>query len=426
MKPADAAPLSYYAATAHARPAFPTLHGEVTADVAVAGGGYTGLNTAIELAERGYSVVLLEAQRVGWGCSGRNGGQVIGGIAAYTRLLRHCGAEDARRLWQAGVDGLAIVYDRIRRFNIDCDLKLGYFDAAWNARQLRELVQHLETQQSLGYPHALRLVESAGLHEVIGSEAYVGGVLDGGSGHIHPLNLCIGEAVAAATLGVRIFEQSPVTDLEHGAEAVLRTAGGSVRARHAVLAGNAYLGGVAPRLRQYFLPVGSYIMATEPLSASQAAELLPLDCAVCDQNTLLDYFRLSADRRLLFGGRCNHTGREPRDIKGTLLPRMLKVFPRLRGVRVDFEWGGTVAFAPKRIPQLGRLADNVLYAQGYSGHGIVASHVAGRMLAETIAGQAGGFDLLSRLRHWRFPGGKWFATPALALGMTYFRLRDLL
>lgn len=417
---------SYYAATADWLPPFPALAGSVDADVAIVGGGYTGINAAIELAGRGFSVVVVEARHVGWGCSGRNGGQVIGGISAYEHLLRQLGRDDARILWQAGVEGLDIVYGRVRRFDIDCDLKMGYFDAAWNDRQMRDLLRHHETQQSLGYPHALHVIGPDRLSSVIGTDAYVGGVIDAGSGHLHPLNLCLGEAAAAAAMGVRIFEQSAVLGLKTGAIPEIRTALGVVRAKHVVLAGNAYLEGVARRLRQYFLPVGSYLIATEPLSPRLAQELLPMDCAVCDQNTLLDYYRLSADRRLLFGGRCNHTGREPRDINGTLLPRLLKVFRQLRGVRVDFEWGGTVAFAPKRIPQLGRLEGNVLYAQGYSGHGIVASHVAGRLLAEAITGQAGGFDLLSRIKHWRLPGGKWLATPALALGMTYYRLRDLL
>jgi glycine/D-amino acid oxidase-like deaminating enzyme len=417
---------SYYAATANRLPPFPALAGSVEADVAIVGAGYTGINTAIELAGRGLSAVVVEARQVGWGCSGRNGGQVIAGVTAYERLLRQVGSDDARILWQAGVDGLDIVYGRVRRFGIDCDLKMGYFDAAWNDRQMRDLLRHHETQQSLGYPHALHVIGADRLSSVIGSDAYVGGVIDAGSGHLHPLNLCLGEAAAAASMGVRIFEQSPVTGLKTGAAPEIRTASGVVRAKHVVLAGNAYLEGVAPRLRQYFLPVGSYLIATEPLSPRLAQELLPMDCAVCDQNTLLDYYRLSADRRLLFGGRCNHTGREPSDIKGTLLPRLLKVFRQLDGVRVDYEWGGTVAFAPKRVPQLGRLDGNVLYAQGYSGHGIIATHVAGRLLAEAIAGQAGGFDLLSRIKHWRFPGGKWFATPALALGMTYYRLRDVL
>lgn len=426
MNHPDRNPRSYYSATANWLPRFPALSGSETADVAIVGAGYTGINAAIELVGRGFSVAVVEARHVGWGCSGRNGGQVIGGIAAYERLLRRFGRDDARVLWQMGVDGLDIVFGRVRRFAIDCDLKTGYFDAAWNDRQMRELLSHHETQQALGYPHALHVIGADRLGSVVGTDAYVGGVVDAGSGHLHPLNLCLGEAAAAARMGVRIFEASPVTGLITGATPGIRTASGSLRAKYVVLAGNAYLEGVAPRLRQYFLPVGSYLIATEPLPSRLASEILPMDCAVCDQNTLLDYYRLSADRRLLFGGRCNHTGREPRDIKGTLLPRMLKVFRQLRGVRVDYEWGGTVAFAPKRIPQLGRLKGNILYAQGYSGHGIVATHVAGRLLAEAIAGQAGGFDILSKLKHWRFPGGKWFATPALALGMTYYRLRDLL
>jgi gamma-glutamylputrescine oxidase len=416
----------YYAATARPYPAFPALAGEVEADVAILGGGYTGVNAAIELRERGYSVALVEARHVGWGCSGRNGGQVIGGLAALSRLEKHLGPEAARVLWEAGTAGLDIVHGRIRRFGIDCDLKQGHFEAAWTRRQMAELLEEREAQLRLGYPHPLTAVEGLAMAEVLGTTAYVGGVLDGGCSHLHPLNLCIGEAQAAAAAGVRIFEHSPVVRVVPGARPALHTEGGRVTARHVIIAGNAYLDGVVPALRDRILPAGSYLVATEPLPEATARALIPADCAVSDANVLLDYYRLSGDSRLLFGGRCNYSGQRPRDIAGTLVPRMLKVFPSLEGVRIDYQWGGTVAVSLKRIPQLGRLPGNILYAQGYSGHGVVATHVAGRLLAEAVAGEAGAFDVLSRLAHRRIPGGRLATTAILFLAMSYFRLRDLL
>ncbi|MGH8249057.1 MAG: NAD(P)/FAD-dependent oxidoreductase [Gammaproteobacteria bacterium] len=417
---------SYYAASMNAGRDYPELEGSLRTDVALVGGGFTGLNAAMELVLRGYSVALVEARHIGFGCSGRNGGQVISGIAAYDRLLRQLGETGARTAWQMGVEGMQIVQGRIRQYAIECDLKFGYFNVACTRRQMRGLLATRALEDALGYPFPVSVIEKKDLPSVIGSDRYVGGVFDSGSGHLHPLNLCRGEARAAEALGVRIFERSPVTRIEDHATPRVHTARGRVEAEYIVVAGDAYLGGLVRELSPYILPAASYIIATQPLAPELASRILPRDCAVSDENTLLDYFRLSADKRLLFGGRCNHTGRVPKDITGALRPRMLRVFPQLQDIGIDYEWGGTVAISLKRIPQLGRLRGNIFYAQGYSGHGIVATHVAGRLLAEVISGHAERYDLLSRIRHWRLPGGKWFATPALAIAMTYYRLKDLL
>lgn len=415
---------SWYAATANAAPVFPRIDGDVDADVAIVGAGFTGINTAIELADRGLRIAVLDANRVGWGCSGRNGGQMISGLASHDRLERALGPHQAAALWRLGVEGMDLVRKRIDRFSIRCDLKPGVFLAACNERQMHELREFRARELAMGYPHGLDLIERGDLRSVVGTDAYRGGVLDRGSGHLHPLNLCLGEAIGAAGLGVRIFEHSAVTRIERGRRARVHTASGSVVADHVVLAGNAYLGGLVPALAGRILPAGSYLIATEPLAEELARELFPRDSAVCDSNVLLDYYRLSPDRRLVFGGRCNHTGRVPRSIRAALLPRLLRVFPALHGVRVDYEWGGTVAVSLKRIPQLGRLPGGPWYAQGYSGHGVVARHVFGRLLADAITGGSREFEMLAGLRHWRLPGGRWFASPALALGMTWYRLRD--
>lgn len=415
---------SWYAATSNPTGPWPGLEGDLEADVVVVGAGFTGINAAIELADRGLNVVVLEARRVGWGCSGRNGGQMISGLAARERLAGALGRDNAAKIWRLGVDGMDLVRRRIARFGIQCDLKPGVFLAACNARQLRDLRAFQASELALGYPHGLEFIEGADVRSVVGTDAYPGGVLDQGSGHLHPLNLCLGEAGGAAALGVKIFEQSAVTRIDPGPRPRVHTARGSVSARHVVVAGNAYLGGLVPELSGYILPAGSYLIATEPLSESVARELFPRDSAICDSNVLLDYYRLSTDRRLLYGGRCNHTGRVPRSIKAALLPRLLRVFPSLEGVRVDYEWGGNVAVSLKRIPQLGRLSGGLWYAQGYSGHGVVATHVFGRLLADAILGAAPEFDLLAGIRHWRLPGGRWFANPVLAIGMTWYRLRD--
>ncbi len=418
---------SYYEATRNRFEHWPTLSSELSADVCVVGGGYTGIATALELIERGVSVVLLEARTIGWGASGRNGGQLIRGLCEVDKIDRMLGRETADLFWQMGIDCVQIVRERVERFDIDCDLRWGFADIAIKQRQFDALRAQVDELHEHRYPHAVELVERDQLAaKVVASERYVGALIDRGSGHLHPLNLCLGEAAAAASLGVQIFENSPVVKLQSGARPRVVTAQGSVTASTVVLAGNAYLGGLEPRLSGYVLPAGSYIIATEPLGEARARQLIPQNLALCDQNVVLDYFRCSADHRLLFGGRCNYSGREPRDIGATLLPRLQQVFPQLRDVKVDFAWGGNIGISVNRIPQLGRLGGNIVYAQGYSGHGVGTTHMAGRVLAEAICGDSTRLDLFGRIRHWRLPGGRWFGSPALALGMLYYRLKDLL
>lgn len=429
MPDADHAP-SYYAATANRRLQCPPLEGEAQADVCIVGGGLTGLNTAIELAERGLSVLLLEARRLGWGASGRNGGQLIRGLGhELERFHPQLGEAGIHELKRMGLEAVQIVRRRIEQHAIDCDLTWGYCDLANRPRDLERFREEQAELESLGYPHALRLLEAGEMHEVIGSERYCGGLVDMGSGHLHPLNLLLGEATAAQALGVRLHEHSAVTRIEHGPEIRLYTPRGRVRVTTLVLACNAYLDRLEPRLAGKVLPAGSYILATEPLPPPLAAELLPRNMAVCDQRIALDYFRLSADRRLLFGGACHYSGHDPRDIAAYMRPKMLNVFPQLSGMKIDYQWGGMIGIGANRLPQIGRLEKrpNVYYAQAYAGHGLNTSHLAGRLLAEAIASRhSHGFDLFARVPHRRFPGGRHLRSPLLALGMLWYRLREWL
>jgi len=417
---------SYYAASANWRTDYPRLEGETRCDVAVVGAGYTGVSAALALADRGYDVCLLEANRVGWGASGRNGGQLIDGFTDLGRIEKRLGREAADIVWQMGLECRDLVLERIDRFGIDCDLKFGYIDLALKASDIAEFHRRKADLERRGYPHTLRIVEREDLPRYIGSQRYLGGLVNEGSGHLHPLNLCLGEVRAAEELGVRVHEQTPVTRIDHGERPRAFTPHGSVRADSIVLAGNAYLGRSEPRLDGLVIPAGSYIIATEPLSEEQAQDVLPRDMAACDQRVALDYFRLSADRRLLWGGLCNYSGRTPRDISASLRPGMVRVFPQLERTRIDYEWGCYIGISIKRIPQLGRIDGNTWYAQGYSGHGLAPSHMAGLVLAEAIAGDLERFDVFERVRHMRVPGGRWFANPALALGMLYYRLKEIL
>lgn len=421
---------SYYAASAHAMPDYPQLTSDLIADVCVIGGGFTGVNTAIELAQRGLSVVLLEGRRIGWGASGRNGGQLIRGIGHdVSGFARYVGEDGVRYLQGAGIESVEVVGRRIREHAIDCDLRWGFCELANTAAQFAAFQAEQVGLEALGYAHRTRLVSAQDMQQVVASTAYAGGLVDMGSGHLHPLNLVLGEARLAESLGVRIFEQSPALEIIHGSTVQVRCAAGSVRAGSLVLGCNAYLDELEPRLSGKVLPAGSYIIATEPLAPEVAARLIPHNLALCDQKVGLDYYRLSADRRLLFGGACHYSGRDPVDIAAYMRPKMLKVFPHLADVRIDYQWGGKIGITAHRFPQVGRLSEypNVFYAQGYSGHGLNVTHWTARLLAEAIhAGHSQGLDIFSAVPLMTFPGGKALRSPLLALGMLWYRMREVL
>ncbi|MFZ5960856.1 NAD(P)/FAD-dependent oxidoreductase [Pseudomonas knackmussii] len=430
MTHSDEHAASYYAATARDKQQYPSLAGDVRADICVIGGGLTGVNTALELAQRGHSVVLLEARRIGWGASGRNGGQLIRGIGHdVSGFAKYVGEEGVRYLEQAGVDSVALVAGRIRELNIDCDLRWGYCDLANTPAQYAAMVEEKAALDAAGYPHQTQLVPPERMHEVVASDQYAGGLIDMGSGHLHPLDLVKGEARAAASFGAQVFEQSPVLRIEHGKTAVVHCAQGRVFANNLVLGCNAHLDELEPKLTGKVLPAGSYVVATEPLSEAVAAKLIPQNMAMCDQKVGLDYYRLTADRRLLFGGACHYSGRDPKDIGAYMRPRVLKVFPQLENVRIDYQWGGMIGITANRFPQVGRLKahPNVYFAQGYSGHGLNVTHWSAKLLAEAIhTGQSKGLDLFSAVPHLTFPGGKLLRSPLLALGMAWYRMREII
>ncbi len=419
---------SYYAATAHASPLREPLRGEVTADVCVVGGGIAGCSTALHLAERGYKVVLLEGQRIGWGASGRSGGQAIFGFAAgQDKLVRQVGRETARRMFDVSVDALDLLKERVARHAIDCDLNWGQAHVAIKPRHETELkAWREELERDYGYT-SLRWLERDETRALIASDRYIGGLLDTRSGHLHPLNYTLGLARAAEAAGVRLFEGSQVTRLDHGPGTTVVTQHGLVRARHVALCCNAYIDDeVSSRLRARIMPVGTYIVATEPLGEARIKALMRENVAVTDINWVLDYFRRSADHRLLFGGRVSYSGLDPLNTARATRARMVKVFPQLADARIEYSWGGYVDITMSRAPDFGRLAPNVYYLQGFSGHGIALTGMAGRLVAEAIAGQAERFDLFTKLEHRDFPGGRAFRTPALVLAMLWFRLKDLL
>ena len=422
---------SYYAATVQREAPFPTLEGAIGADVAVVGGGLAGLSAAIELHDRGFDVVLLEAHDIGWGASGRNGGQAIHGLACgEEEIERQLGLDEARRVWAMSIEALDLIRQRIERFAIDCDWRDGYLAVATNARKARSLRTWAERMERV-YAYPQTWVDGDDLPRWIASPRYACGVHDPRSGHLHPLKYSLGLARAAARLGVRIYERSAVTAVDDGADSArVRTASGHVDARHVLLAGNVYLQqlapSVAPQLAPRIMPVGTYIVATPPLGADRAHALIPCGAAVCDTNFVLDYFRTSADHRLLYGGRVSYSTATPMRLAASLRRRMQQTFPRLDGVDVEHAWGGFVDISMNRAPDFGRIGRHLYYLQGFSGHGLALTGLAGKLVAEAVAGDARRFDTFARLKHRNFPGGRLLRMPALVAGMAWYRLRDLL
>lgn len=420
-------PHSYYAASANQNLHYPALEQDLDVDVCIVGAGITGASAALSLAEKGYKVVVLEANRVGWGASGRSGGQMIFGYACeqanLTRLMGHSASQS---LWQTSLAAMNLMRSRIKQHHIECDLVEGHVHAAMKPRHMKELADWQRSlKNDFGYS-SLRMWDHTQLRQQLASDAYIGGLYDANSGHVHPLNYTLGLVRAAELAGAVFYEHSTVTRIEQGATPIAFTERGRVRCRHLLLCGNAYLSGVAPDIERKLMPVGTYITATEPLGAERAQELIRNNMAVADINFVLDYFRLSADHRLLFGGRVSYSGREPRQLASLMGQRLRHIFPQLQDVAQQYTWGGYVGITMNRAPHFGRLNGNVYFAQGFSGHGIALTGMAGFLMAETIAGSAERFDLFCKIPHHDFPGGRLLRTPALMLAMTWYRLRDWL
>lgn len=422
---------NYYYASTPATAPFAPLQGEVRADVCIVGGGISGLSSALHLRERGYQVVLLEAQHLGFGGSGRSGGQSIFGYACeMSTLEKAVGASDARRMWDVACEGLDLQRELIARHHIDCDYVAGHMIVGLKKRHddaLRAEVDHLA--KSYGYT-SLRFMDRDETRGLLATDRYTSALHDSNGGHLHSYKYTRGLGAAAAAAGVAIHEDSWVTHLEvaqsASADHVVKTAHGVVRARHLLVAGGALLGRLVPELARKLIDIGTYIVVTEPLGAERARALIRNNAAVADMNWILDYFRLTSDHRLLFGGRVSYSGLDPLDSSRVLHQRIAKVFPQLADIRIDYSWGGYLDITTNRAPHFGRLAPNAYFIQGLSGHGMVIAGIAGKLASEAIAGSAERFDMYARIKHANFPGGPLLRRPALVLAMLWFRLLDLL
>ncbi|MFT7338495.1 MAG: gamma-glutamylputrescine oxidase [Marinobacter maritimus] len=419
-------PNSYYAASANDTRMRPPLQENVKADICVIGAGYTGMSTALHLAENGYKVIVLEGSRIGFGASGRNGGQIVNSYSRDVDFIeKHYGKHAGAEMGEMAFEGGRIIRRFVEQYDIKCDLKPGGIFAACNKRQLSELEAKKALWESHGHM-GMKLLDKEQLKSYVGSDRYVGALLDNTGGHFHPLNLVLGEAAAFESLGGTIYENSPAISVREGAMAVVKTEFGSVTADYVVVAGNAYLNGLIPKLESRAIPCGTQVVATEPLPEKVQKRLLPKDNCIEDCNYLLDYYRLSGDGRLIYGGGVTYGAREPDKIESLIMPNMLKTYPELKGVKIDYAWTGNFLLTLMRLPQLGRIGGNIFYAQGYSGHGVTCSHLAGKVLSDAIRGQAERFDVFAGLPQYNFPGGRLFRIPLTALGAWYYNLRDQL
>lgn len=418
---------SWYAASANQQLSFPALQGEVEADICIVGGGYTGLSSAIHLREKGYSVVLLEAERVAWGASGRNGGHCSTGQRADQEDLEALvGKEHARQLWQLGLEAVDTVCALVERFNIDCDLRSGDLHVAAKPGHVDGLMAHVEKLQRDYQYQQIRFVGKAELDDMTSSRRYFAGTVNSGGRHLHPLNYALGLARAARDSGAQIFEQSRVSGYSEGDQVCVTTAQGSVKARYMILACNGYLENLANKAAGKIMPINNYMLATEPLEESLARSLIRDDAAMSDSMFVINYWKLSADNRLLFGGGESYRRKFPADLKGLVRKRMLQTYPELADTRIDYAWGGTLGITMNRMPSFGRLQPNIFYAQGYSGHGVPIATLAGKLLAEAIAGTAERFDIMATVPTPTFPGGTLLRWPGLVLAMSWFALLDRL
>ena len=420
-------PPSWYAATATPPGPYPAAEGDIACDLAIIGGGFTGLSAALHAARAGLDVVLVEASRLGFGASGRNGGQVHPGQRLdQDALEKMLGQGRARALWDLALDSVDLTIGLAREHAPDANYVAGLIEADHRARFVPHSHAYArKLREEYGYEQ-IRPLDREEIRALVGSPAYHGGTLDMGGGHLHPLRYAFGLARAAQAAGARLHETSRVTRVDPGDPLRIHTDRASIRARQLLWACNGYLGHAEPTVASRVMPINNFIIATEPLDEATAKGLIANNAAVADSKFVINYFRLSEDRRMLFGGGESYGYRFPRDIAAKVRGPMLEIYPQLKGVRIDYAWGGTLGITMNRLPHFARLAPNVLTASGYSGHGVALATLGGKLAAQALAGQAGGFDLLAEIPTPRFLGGAALRAPLLALAMVWYSLRDRL
>ena len=418
---------SYYAASANPAPKREALSGDNIIDICIIGAGYSGLSAGLDLVEKGHRVAIIEGAKVGWGASGRNGGQIVNGLNASLQTIdKRYGADTAKFVASIVQEGGQIIRQRIKHYDIACDLREENIFTALTGAHMRELEERQQLWASYGIK-SQEMLSKDELQKYVRSDLYCGGMIDHSGGHMHPLNLALGEAAAFERLGGVIYENSTVIEVNHTApRPIVKTAQGQMTCQTLIICGNAYLGNVVKELAPRVMPVSTQIMATKPLGQELARSLIPGDACIEDVRYILDYYRLSADYRLLFGGGTVYGGADPRDIKAKLQRNLNKVFPQLRNIDIDYAWSGNFALSFSRVPQIGRLGNNTYFAHGYSGHGVTGSHLFGKIISEAVNGDLSRFDMFASLKFFPFPGGRALRVPYSVMGSWWYAMRDRL
>lgn len=418
-------PNSYYAATATPLPPMQDAEGDLDCDICIVGAGFTGLSSALHLADKGFDVVLLEAQRIGFGASGRNGGQVgVGQRLGQDELEDLVGPKKAKALWDISVDAVQHIKEYCERDDMDCTFHQGLIHADHRRRFVPHSLDYAKKlRDAYGYVDICGL-EQDEIRERVGSNAYYGGTYDKGSGHIHPLKFALGLARIASKKGVRLFENSKVLEIADGSKPIVKTDKAQITCGQVILACNGYLGGLNRAVAQKVMPINNYIVATEPLDQAFRESLIKHNCAVADSKFVVNYFRFSDDHRLLFGGAESYGYKFPADIRKLVSKPMLDIFPQLRDTKLDYAWGGTLAITMNRMPHFAKLRSNIYSLSGYSGHGVALANYAGKIIAESLHGTSDKFDVFADLPMQNFPGGAKLRAPLLVAAMLWYSLRD--
>lgn len=401
-----------------------TLKNEVNCDICVVGGGFTGLSAALELALKGFSVTLLESRSIAFAASGRNGGQVLRGFSkSVDWMISKYGLADASFMTKVTMEGLGLILNRVSTHEIKCDLKFGHLTAAFNTKQVDELKVEQAAWKKLGYDD-LQILDQRAVQDIVKAKPYVGGLFDPKGAHFHPINYALGIAQAAQKAGLKLHDETEALEVIPGPSPVVVTPRGRVNCKFVILAGVTNVKGAEPLTRRT-ITATAHMIATEPLGLKRARNLMAKDVAVSDARFIMDYYRFSHDYRLLFGGNCNYSDMNLPGEDERLRQRMIRLFPAMRMVRIDHCWRGPLEFTINRMPDVGRLGANVYYAHGFGGHGVIATNIIGKILAEAVAGQAQRFDVFAKIKHGNFMGGEMLKRPLFVAGMTWFKLMDM-
>lgn len=415
---------SWYQDSVGERPQYPALDCSVQTDVAIIGGGFTGLQAAYNLARLGVSVVLIEGNRFGDGASGRNGGQLGTGQRAWPdELEAELGFERSKALFDMAENAKHYLLDFAEQHGIDIEYMPGQLNVAHKANYGSEYRRSAEIMATrYDYPH-IAFMDRDETRERLGSKRYHCGVRDTGTGHIHPLKLLVGLAKVAAKAGARLCEMTPASAIRQaGGKTMIDTPRGTITADRLLIATNAYIGNLEPVTASHVMPIRSFIGATVPLDKFPA--IIPGSEAVADSRFVVRYFRKSRDGRLLFGGREAYTADSPRDISSHIRRQIAEIYPSLADIEMTHAWGGSVGITMPRKPFARDVLPGVTSLAGYSGHGVMLSNYCGKMYADTVAGNARELDVLKDLKIPAFPGGARLRKPLLFLALTWYALRD--